>query len=319
MRAIILFLFALMSSALYAQEAAQDLFKTGTSLIKRGSYLIAATTLETADRLNPGDVGVACNLSAAYAYSGDIDRSIEQLKAAVDKEPIPARGILFYNLGTLQKKKGLLSEAEYSYNNSIYFLPYFAPSYLQLGKLYLRTGENEKAKDYFSIGNSMDNFIPDLGEKEIKEGMTGYMIILEGQDSEPELFLYHSPAWHLAIAINYKNNHKPSDAKEEIKQAIAALDKNSLLASDRAAFLETHITLGNIYLEEQNYDSALEEFRLAYGINSRHLGVITSLGYTFFLKGDPEGALRYCREAEAINKDYQPIQKLKKIIEDKKR
>jgi tetratricopeptide (TPR) repeat protein len=224
---------------------------------------------------------------------------------------------LLFNLANLYKEKGDVEKAEKNYNDSLYFLPYFAQPYLQLGSLYWKRKDEKKAEEYFSIGNSMDSFMPDILPSTEEEKTIGYTRLLKTEKPTPLFYLYHSPAWHISLAINYMKKSELENSRSEIDKAIAVLDKDSPLQSDKMAMVEVYIYKGNIYLIEKNLDKALEENLKAYDIDSSHLGAIANLGMIYFLKEDYDAAVKYCRMALGINPDFYPALILKQALTEK--
>ncbi|MGB7293983.1 MAG: sulfatase-like hydrolase/transferase [Candidatus Aminicenantales bacterium] len=78
------------------------------NLAVTGKLKEAIAVYESLKRENPSDHEVLQDLGIAYGYAGDINRAIENLKAAGDLQPNP---IIFYNLTVALKKVGNIQEA----------------------------------------------------------------------------------------------------------------------------------------------------------------------------------------------------------------
>lgn len=78
------------------------------NLAVTGNLKEAIAIYEQLKQENPGDFEVLQDLGIAYGYAGDINRAIENLKAAVELQPNPTG---FYNLTVALKKIGNIEEA----------------------------------------------------------------------------------------------------------------------------------------------------------------------------------------------------------------
>ena len=78
------------------------------NLAVTGNLKEAIAVYESLKQENPADPEVLQDLGIAYGYTGDINRAIENLKAAVDLQPNPTA---YYNLTVALKKVGNIEEA----------------------------------------------------------------------------------------------------------------------------------------------------------------------------------------------------------------
>jgi Flp pilus assembly protein TadD len=78
------------------------------NLAMTGNLKEAIALYEGLKQENPADPEVLQDLGIAYGYAGDINRAIENLKAAVDLQPNPTA---YYNLTVALKKVGNIEDA----------------------------------------------------------------------------------------------------------------------------------------------------------------------------------------------------------------
>ena len=69
---------------------------------------------------------------------------------------------------------------------------------------------------------------------------------------------------------------------------------------------EKYRELGELFLKEKNYTSALKEFLKAEALNADDYFLQNDLGLTFYYKGKPDLAIDRYKKALALKKDYSP-------------
>lgn len=85
--AVVVALFALGATALYAQDGDADPFRTGIEAYVRGDYATAAESFETHLRHAPADAAAWYNLGNAHHGTGDVGRAVWAWRRALELEP----------------------------------------------------------------------------------------------------------------------------------------------------------------------------------------------------------------------------------------
>jgi tetratricopeptide (TPR) repeat protein len=309
----------LLCSNLYAQGT-EELLQQGTTLIKNSNYSLAVTKLEECVRIDPENIGCHCNLAAAYGNNGELDKAIETIEKVIDKEPVPSRGILFYNLGNLYKEKRDIEKAKANFFLSLKLMPFFSQSYGALGAIYMEKNEREEATEYFKKSVSIDSYMPDIRPLPDSTDNLGYTTVFLSKNTQnkPALYLYQSPAWYVSLAINYMNQNRISDALKELDKASVVFDKDSPLESDRRAFAEVHVYKGSIFLMKKDLDEAFKEYDAAYNIDNTQTTAIAALAYIYYLKGNLGLADQFCKLALYYNPESPVALDLKKRLLQRK-
>lgn len=306
----------------FAQDV-QELFKQGTQAIKAGNYEVAFKTLQEAHRLDSDNVGVACNLAIMYAYFNDPEKGASILSSVIDKEPLPQRGILYFNLGSLYNHslQGNNEKAIEAYERALEAMVHFGQACLAASVLYM-DDNRKKADKYIARTLSLDSFITDLPvlDKNDSRDMGATTIYARSYDkSEPHFspyFLYHSASWFINLAINYMTGERYQEAFEAIDKAEKALDPVSELTSDKNAFTEIYLHRGNIYALQKNYDVAMEQYRKVYGIDPLHKGALLLIATTYIMKDDLISAKEYCMKALSVDPNFPAALKVKAVLDD---
>jgi tetratricopeptide (TPR) repeat protein len=311
---VITLLFSLIISKSYSQDV-EDLFREGTKLIKKSRFPEAVVKLEECLEINPEHIGCACNLGVAYAYKKESHKAAEVLEKVMYKEEIPSRGIIFFNLGSLYETINNSEEVENYYGLALHLLPYFSQVYGNLSSRYYMKGDHKKGLDFILKAHSMDSFMPDMKPEFKIVGTPGYVSIGTTEKSAPPfMYLYHSPAWYFTLAINYIRWNELDNARAEIDKAEQALDKESILLSDKVAFSQVHVYRAGLHLIRRDFDKAFEEYYKGYKINSDDLGAICGVALIYLLKHDYDSALKYYYLGTKINPDFPGIVNLRKAL-----
>lgn len=169
-------------------------FGAGTQSLMTRDYTDALTNLLKANKLNPNHSGILTNLGMAYYFKGERDLAVKTLKRALelDNENSDARINLasiylqdgdinnaekiykqvlrdltydkqartLYNLGTIELKRERIAEAELYFKKSVKEEGNYCPSYLQLGLIQLKRGQNNSAYKNFreaTMGTCFEN------------------------------------------------------------------------------------------------------------------------------------------------------------------
>ena len=87
------------------------------------------------------------NLGDLYGRRGDLERSVEEFKKAIELKPGYADA--YHNLGNTYQQMGRVEEAIENYQKAIEFNPQLWQSYQNLGAIYFEQGEYELAEECF--------------------------------------------------------------------------------------------------------------------------------------------------------------------------
>jgi protein O-GlcNAc transferase len=110
----------------------------GTLLTGRKCFDEAAVSFERAAALNPTDLAIANNLAFALKHSGQTQRAIEVLQAALEHRPDAPE--LHFNLGLFLHDTRQLLEATNAFRRAIELRPEFVEAYINLGQTYRDLG-----------------------------------------------------------------------------------------------------------------------------------------------------------------------------------
>lgn len=135
--------------------------------LRQGNVQLAIRQYQYALDIKPDLTGAMVNLAIAFGQVGDIERGIQALEAALEKESV-SRGVIYLNLGDLQAKKGDEVAALRAYQSGIEAQRALSagaevyPMYEKLGMLFLRRGELDKAREAFvaALENKVDPQVP---------------------------------------------------------------------------------------------------------------------------------------------------------------
>ncbi|MDD5432669.1 MAG: tetratricopeptide repeat protein [Candidatus Omnitrophica bacterium] len=310
-------LFSLIYGKAYCQDA-EALFKSGTDFIKNGFFYEASLKLEDCLKINPEHLGCACNLGVAYACDGEYAKAIAILEKVAYKEEVPSRGVIFFNLGSMYGKFGNQQMEKEYYDKALSLLPYFSQAYGNLGSMYYMNNNSDKGLDCLMKANSMDSFMPDMQPNFDVVGTPGYMTVaVTNKSAFPLLYLYHSPAWYFTLLINDIEKNDLGMAVKDLNKAELALDRKSSLRSDKESFSQVHVYRANLILiKEGNLDKAFEEFLKGYEVNPKDLGAICGLSRIYLQRQDYDSALNYYRIGASINPDFAGLVTIRKELVD---
>lgn len=267
--------------------------------------------------VDPENIGCSCNLGIAYAYKGQYQRAVDALEKVMYKEGAPSRGVMFFNLGSMYERMNNAQEVRNYYDFALSLLPYFSQVYSNLGARYYMNNEPEKGLSYVTKANLMDSYMPDIQPNLTVVGSSGYITVgVVDKKAIPLMYLYHSPAWHFTLVINYMEQNKLDNASIELDKVEQALDKESILESDKRAFSQLHVYRANLWLLKGDWNRAFEEFNKGYKINPDDLGAICGLALVYFKKNDYDSVLKYYNLGASINPNQPIIIKLRKMLKE---
>jgi len=185
------------------------------------------------------------NRSFDYIDTDSIEQAAECLKNAMRLEPAnPQNGLLFSNLGTLQRQLGQLEEAEISYGCAIALLPEAATPRTARAQLYAQMERYTNAIDDYNKVLLSDPQNEDLIYERAMCRLMAADTTGARQDLEfIDTFNPHSAKSRLGMAIVYKATRQYSLALDLYNALIKANPKSWSLLRDRAEvhFLSNHM------------------------------------------------------------------------------
>jgi Flp pilus assembly protein TadD len=128
----------------------------GVALWKKGEPADAAAVFEhfrRAAELNPGNPEVHNNLALAYGMRGDVQRAIDEYRAALAIEEDAA---IRTNLGIALSSLRRLAEAEEQYRHALRLEPGDASRHVNVGYVLMQQGRLEEARVYFEQALAID-------------------------------------------------------------------------------------------------------------------------------------------------------------------
>lgn len=236
------------------------------------------------------------NASFDYLDTDSIQKSAECLKQAMRIEPAnPMNGMLFCNLGTLQRKLGEYEDAEMSYSCAIALLPESAAPFMSRAQLYADLERFAEAiGDYSHILDLEPQNEDALYERALCRLLNKDTIGARRDLEFIDTFNPHSAKSRLGMAIVYKATHEYSMAIDLYNALIKANPKSWSLLRDRA---EVH------FLSNRS-GAALNDINASLDINPNDPMTYLLRAQIRLAKGDIEYARRDLNKA--IEKGLDP-------------
>ncbi len=128
------------------------LFDTASEHFKFGRFDDALPLLEQAKDEQPDNGDVRLVLAYVYANKGDYDGAKRECGAALELQPLSARG--HYFMGVICEKEAAFDVAEEEFKKTLYIDPDFALAHLNLANIYRAQGNSDLARR--SYHNAID-------------------------------------------------------------------------------------------------------------------------------------------------------------------
>jgi tetratricopeptide (TPR) repeat protein len=236
---------------------------------------------------NPYNQRTYYRLAFAYGMMGKINESLfTYLKL---KKLAPDYAQIHINLGGLYLQTGELKNAEEELKRAIELNPYEASTHNTLGGLYLKTGRLEDAK------------------KELQKSI----------ELDP-----YEPRTHYNLAIVYLQLKKTDNAIVEFKQAISVQEEKKKINPNLADFRGGYTGLGDIYYSQENWEEASQNYERAVQLDEKNVKILLRLGNCYLSLKEPKKAKRTYEEAlkqdSSLIQVEEIIKQLDKIIESDK-
>jgi tetratricopeptide (TPR) repeat protein len=192
---------------------------------------------------------------------------------------------IYFNLGLIYKKKGLLEVSEKNYRQAIKLNPNFLDTYINLGVVLEQQGKHndclniledfiKKDKSSYKAYFNLANILTKLNR--IEESVDNYNKAIKINDNEAEIF------FNLALALKKIGNY--DDAITNYNKAIRL----------KPYYFKAHNNLGVIFSDLRKFSEALLSFEMALKINPKFLEAYYNESFIFLLQNKfIEGWKRY--------------------------
>lgn len=152
MKALLLFLIALLPAFGFSQQAA-ELHETAKTFMKQGDYTNAVLVLTKAQQLEPENLDIAKDLSVCYLVQKDNDKALAVLDPFIEKETGDDQA--YQIVGNIYKAKNDAKNAEKVYKKGMKKYPASGALYSEYGELQWAK-KDKSAIDIWEKGIEMD-------------------------------------------------------------------------------------------------------------------------------------------------------------------
>lgn len=305
------------------KQKANVLTLLGAAYFEKGFDDRAVFTWMQGLALDPDNRDLQANLAAAYLKRGDIDRSLAELEKLHAKNPLDVA--ILSNLGSVYFQKKNYEKAAYYFSQALiknqpgqgkdssylFKIPKWT-LLLDLGAAYAALGDWPSAqRELLKAKNEnpkSDDILRELGrvylqQKQHKPAQAELEAALKIKKDHPQTYAL--------LAQSYAESGNPAQALSFADQAIRYSDDPALKAMLRR-------NRGMIYARDRNYIKALEELKLAAGLNWNDPDTHYNMGVVYVNRQDFENAKRSFKVALSQRPDFQQAKDALKNLENKK-
>ena len=271
-------------------------------MLKKTIFLAALSLIFMANGVKSQSYDEWVSRSYDFVDQDSLPQAEECLKRAMRLEPANGRnGLLFQNLGTLQRRQGKLAEAEISYNCAVAMLPEVANVRANRAQLYAEMERYAEAIDDYSFLLDREPHNESwLYERALCRLMsadtTGARLDLELIDK----FNPQSAKSRLGMAVVYKTMHEYALAEELYNALIEANPNSWSLLRDRA----------EVYYLSKRMGAALEDINASIGKNPNDPMSYILRAQIRYARGDREYARRDLNTAIEMGISPEVVSKL---------
>ena len=251
---------------------------------------------QEAVRLDPRLAEAHFALGSVYSATGRTADATSELKRALELEPNSDEG--YRRLGSALLAAGRKNEAIAAYQTAIRLSPYYPDNYQVLGDAYLDRGENEKALDAYRRVTELEP-----GKAAGYEGMGG-VHFREGKwtESLPEfqkaLELHPDYITYSDLGLAYFYLKRYQEAATMFEKAVEMNPSQEAVAGNLA---DAYRWSGQKEKAAATYDRAIELANNKLQVNPRDSDAMGDLALYYSKKGDSGQAMRFIRQARAID------------------
>jgi tetratricopeptide (TPR) repeat protein len=253
----------------------------GYILGQQGDLISALGHLEKAVALRPDVSDTLYNFGVALWYSGSKPKAIAELREAVRLDPSAGPSCAF--LGTALRESRQLEDARRYLQHAIALQPSFAAYYVDLGLVFLGTGDLDRAIGQFETGLNFS--VASAGPLPDWDAAVGGL--RQALSTKADRADAHN-------LLGLLLGHKGADSKEvlaEFREAVRL----------RPNFAEAHNNIGLVLAQADDGQGAITEFREALRIQPDYVDALTNLGAALIsTSGDSAEAIRVLEKAVAL-------------------
>jgi len=221
-----------------------------TLIVETGDKYVPVRETVFIDREIVGSTARTFNLMFYLRPKGTINNNTGVVNASLASVPKPALEKFKKAIAAIEKND--TKPAIENLNEAVKLYPQFAEAYSELGSLYLRNGELNKAEE--SLRKTLQ-----LNEKNAKAQLNYGIVLLnqrkmyeaEKQLEKAVLADENAPIPHMYLGIALLGLNYPDYAEKEFLKAISLKDDEKLALA--------HRYLGGIYVKKGNYKQAVYE------------------------------------------------------------
>ena len=238
----------------------------GSVYLKRGELNAARATFEKAIRRNEKFAPAYFKLGQVLASENRFEEALKAYKDAAKHQAYTAE--VLYELGAIFAQKGNPDGAINLYRRAIAIDPNYAPAHLQLGDIYYINNQHDLALEHYKRAFEAEPATKDYFIKRLAPYHAGEMAIDEAKSlldrtlalnpEEPRGYFYYAQ-----VEVDAGN---PTAAIQHYEKTIELIeaDKTHLETELPAGdFLDAYLSLGNLYYQAGNHQSAATAYRRA--------------------------------------------------------
>jgi tetratricopeptide (TPR) repeat protein len=259
--------------------------------------------------INPSLIDVFARVISLHIVKKEFDTALskcnEQMKISEHSPKVKA--IIQYLKGNVYLAKNSTGEAEESFQDALTLNPDFLRPYYSLAKIYLNTGNQEKAITQYKT------LIEKQPEQELPHMMLGTIYEMQKK--------YDLSEHHYLEALKIKPGF--AAAENNLAYLLASQNKDIDVALGYAQNAKEKLpgdpgvmdTIGLIYYKKQMYDKAIREFTESLEKLPENATVHFHLGLAYHKKGEKKLAEKELRKALELEDGFDGSDEAKRVLE----
>lgn len=268
-------------------------------------YNEAKRELEKANKLGISSASLHSDLAMAFQGLGNKKKAAEHYEIAVEKGAVVDD---YFNLASLYKETGKSKSALELYKKILEEDQERRSVYLNMGNIYLDEENYQEAIDILNKGLEIDNssvaIRTSLAEayyknEDYQQAKEHYQKVIEQNPNIYQAYFYLAEIYNL-VEDNYEQG-------VNYYQKAINYNKN---------YVKAYLSLGNLYLENDEYYSAMAQFINAIESNSEHAEAHYRLGLAFYEMGRIESAIEELRITLHLDNDHNKARLLLNRLRD---
>jgi tetratricopeptide (TPR) repeat protein len=235
-------------------------------------------------KANPNSFAANNNLGLFLRMRGEYDRALTLFKRATELRP--QQDLTYWNQGEVYRLTGDNAGARKMYAKALWINPRHAEARVMLAEILWKEGKEGEAIEYVKKSITRNprsgKLLSTLGLFYYRQGKEEDALKQFNWAIELDPFL---PVPCLYKGVILLSRGLPDEAIAVLKTAVG-----------HTALAEAYNVLGAAYAHKGEYGQALEEFRAAYKIQPKLLGVGDNIANAMMDLHDDDGAARFCSE-----------------------